>query len=240
MSAESIATLKKYFAVPYGGHAFIFTNPVTLTDVQQHTFTEILSHKNAVDAQGLPGHSVALLIIEAAKKHMNGLDGKQILDVGGNTGYISFLASEAGATATMIERDTGQVTVAKAMADIRGLKVNIINDSIQNYLESNQEHFDCAFMLNMFDQMLREDETTAWQSLKQISERAKTLFLMMGRSEQIPKTNGHATGTPLIPAPVLSRHDKPDYEVILEKTVYKNYKVLATDVYGKRQLQVYW
>jgi len=240
MSANNIEILKKYFSIPYGGHVFIFTNPVTLLDIQQNTFTEILSHKNAVDAQGLPGHSMALLIIEAVKKHMNGLDGKQILDVGGNTGYISFLAVEAGANATMIERDTVQATVAKAMADVRGLKVNIINDSIQNYLNSNQDKFDCAFMLNMFDQMLREDETTAWQVLKQISERAKTLFLMMGRSEQIPKTNGHATGTPLIAAPVLSRHDKTDYEVILEKTMYNNYKILSTNIYGSRQLQAYY
>jgi 2-polyprenyl-3-methyl-5-hydroxy-6-metoxy-1,4-benzoquinol methylase len=97
-----VEILRKYFSWPYGGHVFIFTNKVTLADVQERTFTEILSHQNARDAHGLAGHSVALAIFEAVAKRMNGLDGKKVLDIGGNTGYFSFLATEAGATVTMV------------------------------------------------------------------------------------------------------------------------------------------
>jgi len=236
LSAESISILKNYFLTPYNGHVFILNTQVTLTDIQQHPFTEILSHKKA-----LRGHSIAMSIFNAMFTCADGFEGKKILDVGGGTGYFSFLASEAGATATMIERDAGQATVAKAMADVRGLNVKIINASIQNYLESNQESFDCAFMLNMFDQMLREDETSAWTALKQISEKCKMLFIMMGPTEQIPTAKGLATGTPLAPNTVISRFtDKLDYEVILEKTIYTKYENIATHIYGDRQLQAYF
>jgi hypothetical protein len=118
--------------------------------------------------------------------------------------------------------------------------VDIINDSIQNYLDSTTETFDCALMLNMFDQMLRTDEASAWKTLKQVSERCNLLFLMMGPTEQISQAKGLVTSTPLNPVPATSRFDKPDYEVILEKTAYKNYAVLATDIYEDRHLQVYW
>ncbi len=236
MSTESINILKNYFRQPYNGHVFILNSQVTLEDIQRYTFTEILSHKNA-----LRGHSITMSIFNAIFTCADGLEGKQILDVGGNTGYFSFLATEAGANATMVERDGGQAIVAKAMADVRGLNVKIINDSIQNYLKSCQDKYDCAFMLNMFDQMLREDETSAWEVLKQVSERGKMLFLMMGPTEQIPTAKGLATGTPLVPAPVISRFtNKPDYEVILEKTVYKKYEVIASHIYGDRQLQAFW
>ena len=163
-----------------------------------------------------------------------------MLDIGGNTGYFSFLATEAGAEVTMIEKDAERATVAKAMAEVRELKVNIINDSIQNYLDSSTETFDCAFMLNTFDQMLRENEVTAWKVLKQVSKRCKMLFLMMGPTAQIPTAKGIETGNPSITASVIERFSKPDYEVILEKTVYKNYEILATHIYEERQLQAYW
>jgi len=240
MSINSVEILKKYFSVPYNGHVFIFTNPVTLADVQQHTFTEILSHKNAVDAKGLHGNSLALSIFEAITKHVDNLTGKKILDIGGNTGYFSFLSTEAGANATMIEMDTWQATVAKAMAEVRGLKVQIINSSIQNYLESSAETFDYAFMFNMFDQMLRTNEESAWKTLLQVSKRSKMLFFMMGPTEQIPTAKGIATGTPLVPAQAISRYSKLDYEVILAKTVYSNYKILLENANNGRCLHVFW
>jgi 2-polyprenyl-3-methyl-5-hydroxy-6-metoxy-1,4-benzoquinol methylase len=232
---ESIEILKKYFSIPYDGHVFIFNSKVTLEDLQQHSFTDILSHKNA-----LRGHSIAMSIFNSIFTCADGLDGKQILDVGGNTGYFSFLATESGANATMIERDNRQATVAKAMAEVRDLKVNIVNDSIQNYLESSENKFDCALMLNMFDQMLRTDEESAWKTLRQISERCKMLFLMMGPTEQMPTVKGLVTSTPLNATPAKTRHYKPDYEVIMEKTIYTKYEVLATHIYGDRQLQAYW
>ena len=232
---ESIAILQKYFETPYNGHVFIFTNKVTLLDIQQHSFTEILSHGNA-----LRKHSFAMSIFNAILAFADGLEGKRILDIGGNTGYFSFLATETGANAIMVERLELQAKVAKAMADIRGLKVQIINGLIQDYLDANAETYDCAFMFNVFDQMLRENEVVAWKVLRQVSERSKMLFLMMGPTEQIPKAKGLVTSTPLNAALAISRFDKPDYEVILEKTMYKNYEVLATHIYGNRQLQVYW
>ncbi len=235
MSTESIEILKNYFSTPYGGHVFIFTSKVTLADIQQHTFTEVLSHSNA-----LRKHSLAMSIFNSIVAFADGLEDKKILDIGGNTGYFSFLATESGAKATMIERDHGQATVAKAMAEIRGLDVNIVNDSIQNFLETNRESFDCAFMLNMFDQMLRTDEESAWKTLRQVSEKCKTLFLMMGATEQIPYAKGLVTSTPLNAASAKTKFYKPDYEVIKDKTVYQNYEVLATHIYGDRQLQAYW
>ena len=235
MSAESIEILKKYFAIPYSGHVFIFTNKITLEDIQQHTFTEILSHNNAPQH-----HSIPIAILHAIFKFANGLSGKKVLDVGGNTGYFSFLASEAGADVTMVERLERQANVATAMADVRNLKVEIFNCLIQDYLDSSSENFDCAFMFNVFDQMLRTNEAIAWKVLNEISERCKMLFLMMGPTDQIPTAKGLATSTPYSIAPAISHFEKPDYEVILEKTVYKNYKVLATDIYENRQLQVYW
>jgi len=240
MSADSIEILKKYFSEPYGGHVFIFTNPVTLADVQQHTFTEILSHKNAIDEKGKAGHSLAMSIFEAITAHANGLAGKRILDIGGLTGYFSFLAVEAGANATMIEREESLATVAKAMADARGLNVQIINASIQNCLESSAETFDYAFMFNMFDQMLRTNEESAWKTLLQVSKRSKMLFFMMGPTEQIPTAKGIATGTPLVPAQAISRYSKLDYEVILAKTVYSNHKILLENANNGRCLQVFW
>lgn len=237
MLADSIKILETYLKWPYNGHVFIFTNKVTLADIQQHTFTEILSHKNAAHNHG---HSLAMSIFNAIFTCADGLDGKKVLDIGGNTGYFSFLATEAGAEVTMIEKDAERATVAKAMAEVRELKVNIINDSIQNYLDSSTETFDCAFMLNTFDQMLRENEVTAWKVLKQVSKRCKMLFLMMGPTAQIPTAKGIETGNPSITASVIERFSKPDYEVILEKTVYKNYEILATHIYEERQLQAYW
>ncbi len=237
MPVESIKILENYFKWPYNGHVFIFTNKVTLADIQQHTFTEILSHKNAAHNHG---HSFAMSIFNAIFTCADGLDDKKVLDIGGNTGYFSFLATEAGAEVTMIEKDAERATAAKAMAEVRELKVNIINDSIQNYLDSSTETFDCAFMLNMFDQMLREDETTAWKVLKYVSERCKMLFLMMGPTTQIPTTKGIETGNPSIVAPVIEKFSKPDYEVILAKTIYSKYEVLASHIYGDRQLQAYW
>jgi len=240
MSQESIEILKNYFAIPYGGHVFIFTNKITLEDIQQFSFSQILSHRNARDAQGLAGHSVALAIFEEITEHMKGLSGKKVLDVGGNTGYFSFLAAEAGAEATIIEKNTRQANVAKAIADVKGLNVKIVNDSIQNYLEASTETYDCALMLNMFDQMLRADEFSAWETLMQISQRSKTLYLMMGSTEQMPTVKGLPTSTPSNILPAKTVFQKPDYEVVMDKTVYKNYKVLATDIYENRQLQVYW
>lgn len=235
MSQQSIETLKNYFSIPYGGHVFIFTNKITLEDIQQHTFKEILSHNKAPQQNSIP-----MTIFEAISNFADGLNGKKVLDIGGNTGYFSFLASEAGADVTMIEKLERQANVASAMADVRGLKVKIFNGLIQDYLDSSSEKFDCALMLNMFDQMLRTDEAVAWKVLKQVSERCKTLFLMMGATEQIPLAKGLVTSTPSKTAPALSRFNKPDYEVILEKTVYKNYEVLATHIYEDRQLQAYW
>ncbi len=85
-----------------------------------------------------------------------------------------------------------------------------------------------------------EAEKSAWKVLKQVSERCKTLFLMMGPTEQIPTAKGISTGTPLINAPAIEKFSKPDYEVILEKSNYKKYEILATDIYGERQLQVFY
>jgi len=240
MSVNSIEILRKYFSMPYGGHVFIFTNPVTLLDVQQCSFTDILSHKNAIDDKGKAGNSLAMTIFEAISTHVDGFRGKHILDLGGLTGYFSFLAVEAGANATMVEREESLATVAKAIAEIKGIKVQIINSSIQDYLESSTESFYCAFMLNMFDQMIRTDEESAWKTIKQVSERCKMLFLMLGSTEQIPTAHGLVTSTPLLSAPAIQKFDKPDYEVILEKTIYRNYKILLENANNGRQLQVYW
>jgi len=237
MLTESIRILEEYFKWPYGGHVFIFTNKVTLADIQQHSFTEILSHKNAVYSHG---HSLVMSIFNAMFTCANGLEGKKILDVGGSTGCFSFLATEAGANVTMVEKDPERTTVAKAMAEVRGLKVEIINDSIQNYLDSTTETYDCAFMLNMFDQMLREDEVSAWKTIKQISERCRMLFLMMGPTKQMPTVRGIETGNPPVIGPVIEVFNKPDYEVICEKTNYKSGKTIATHIYGNRHLQAYW
>jgi len=235
MSQDSIKILKNYFSIPYGGHVFIFTNKITLEDIQQNTFTEILSHNNAPNQKSIP-----MSIFNAVSAFANGLNGKKVLDIGGNTGYFSFLAAEAGADVTMTERLERQVNVAYAMADVRGLKLKIFNGLIQDYLDLSSEIFDCTLMLNMFDQMLRTDEAVAWKVLKQVSERCKMLFLMMGATEQIPTAKGLVTSTPHEAAPAISRFNKPDYEVILEKTVYTNYKVLTNNVYENRELQVYW
>jgi len=235
MSANSIETLKNYFLIPYGGHVFIFTNKITLKDIQQNTFTEILSHNNAPNQKSIP-----MAIFNAVSAFANGLNGKKVLDIGGNTGYFTFLATEAGADVTMIERLERQANVAYAMADVRGLKVKIFNGLVQDYLDSSSETFDYAFMLNMFDQMLRTDEAVAWKVLKQVSERCKMLFLMMGATEQIPTAKGLVTSTPSNVAPAISRFNKPDYEVILEKTVYTDYKILTNNVYENRELQAYW
>jgi hypothetical protein len=240
MSANSIETLKKYFSIPYGGHVFIFTNKITLEDIQQHTFTEILSHKNAVDANGKLGYSVAMAVFEAIKEHSDGLQGKKVLDIGGNTGYFSFLAVENGAEGTMVEKQEKQANVAKAIAEIRKLNVKIFNGLIQDYLVASTEIFDCVFMLNMFDQMLRTDEETAWKTLRQVSERCKMLFFMNGPTEQIPNTKGLATSTPIKPNPASNIFSDPDFKVIICLTKYKNHKILLENGYENRQLQVYW
>lgn len=237
---DSFSVLKKYFSEPYNGHVFVFTNPVKLEDIQHHTFTEILSHKNAVDAKGTCGYSVAMAIFQAVKEESGSLQDKKILDIGGNTGYFTFLAAEAGADVTMIEKLERQANVASAIANVRNLKVKVFNGLIQDYLEASQEIFDYAFMFNVFDQMLRTNETVAWQVLKQVSERCKTLFFMSGPTEQIPNTKGLATSTPIKPNPASYIFSDHDYEVIMALTKYKNHKILLENGYENRQLQMFW
>lgn len=173
MSAD-LQLLADYFSVPYGDRFFVYTNIVTIKDIQKHTFLELLSHKRAVD-----GKSVAMAIHEAIKNHFGTLNGKKVLDVGSSIGHFSFMMAREGAEVTGIECVPEKVKVANAIARIRGLSnVKFVKAYIENYVDTTDETFDLALMHNIFDYILIEHNTKVLKKLSEFSKRLYTTVLI--------------------------------------------------------------
>lgn len=234
-NVECYKLLKHYFSVPYGGHIFAYTNKVTLDDIERYDFRESLSHRAALE-----GFSIIMSIFEEVDKFVGGIRDKKVLDVGSGIGWFIFLMAEAGADITMIEKITELTQVTECISKMKNLRLKINNCFIDEYLDNSRNTFDFALMLNVFDQLLRQDEAKAWKILGTVSEKNAMMFLMMGPTEQIPNVKGISTGTPVVASQVLTRDNRPDYEVILSRTNYKHYKTLLTRSFGDRELQVYW
>jgi len=163
-----IETLKNYVKVPYGDRIFVYTNIVTVEDIQNHTFLELLSHERALD-----GRSIAMAIHEAIKNHYGSLLHKKILDVGSSIGYFSFMMAREGANVTGVECLKEKVEVARAIGKIRKLPIKFIQAFIEDYVAAVQENFDLVLMHNVFDYIPIEHNTKV---LRKLSEMSKSLY----------------------------------------------------------------
>lgn len=171
MDAEAV--VKEYFSAPYGDRIFVYTNIVTIEDLHNHSFSELLSHKNAIN-----GFSIAMAIHEAIKGDYGSVVGKKVLDVGSSIGHFSFLMAEDGAKVTGVEWFRETVDVARALADIKGLKVEFIQNNIENYLANATDSFDLVLMHNVFDYISIEHSIKVLRQLSELSPSLYTTILI--------------------------------------------------------------
>lgn len=156
--------LKEYFAVPYNGSFFVYTNRIEVDEIPQHTFLELLSHERAVD-----GRSVAMSIHEAIKKHVGDFKGKKVLDLGCSIGHFSFMIAREGANVTGVDCIADKVKVAKAIAQIRNLpNAQFIQAFVEDYINTD-ETFDLVLMHNVFDYIPIQHGTNVLKRISQIS-----------------------------------------------------------------------
>jgi len=164
----SQAIVKDYFAIPYKGKVFVYTNVLTLEGIKKSSFSELLSHRQALDKK-----SVAMAIHNAIKRHYGDMKGKKVLDVGCSIGHFSFLMAEEGAKVIGVDCEAGKVKVARAIAKIRALNVTFVKARIENHLDSisDQVTFDLVLMHSVFDYIPVEQNTQVLMKLSQISGR---------------------------------------------------------------------
>jgi len=164
----SYKTVEKYFSIPYGDRILVYTNVVTLSDIVNHTFHEVLSHKRASR-----GKSIAMTIHSTIKKHYGNLSRKTILDVGSSIGHFSFLMAEEKAQVTGVECDPTKIKVARAIAELRGLSnVRFMQTFIEDFVEV-MPLFDLALLHSVFEYVEKSKKVKV---LKKLSKTCGRLY----------------------------------------------------------------
>lgn len=214
-------SLHDTFYYPYKGCLYIYDNLVYLKTIYQEDFHTLLSHRYATN-----GFSTSMGIHQTIEDAVGGFSGKRVLDIGSSIGHFCFLFAEDGAKVVGIEKEQLKVGTAQAIALIKHFKgIEFVCDKIENVIEHrNMEDFNLTNMLNVFDHMIREDNTKAWKTLNKISELSEKLTLMMGPTDEFPKAD-YTSNLP---------------EKVMEKTQYKHYSLLLGSSYAGRALWLFF
>lgn len=204
---------------------------ITQHDILNKSFTEIInSHKE----------SRAKALFDSIVSWIEPVKGKTVLDVGCGTGYFTFLMAEAGAVATGIECNRTLASVASHIANIKKLDCVVSNSKVENFLPE-KDSYDAVLMLNVFDQMLRENEAQAWNTLRRIRERAKCVFIMAGATEQLPNMAGIRTDNPKhMPIQPQKESWEMGHEMIMREGDFGACKRLLRNSYAMRDLWVFY
>lgn len=204
---------------------------ITLEEIKKYSFTEILKLKNSKIAQG---------ILDGINKVFDPYD-KMVLDVGCGVGYFSFLLAEAGASVVGVDANPLNTVVAEHIKIAKSLNCEIINKPIDEFLKTDTRRFHATLLLNVFDQMLRENEKIAWESLNKIRERSSFVFIMAGSTEQLPNMAGQRTSFPKhVPLEPQFESWELGYEMIQRKGNFKHVKLLLRNSYAQRDLLVFY
>lgn len=160
ISQDCRLKLRRYFATSLGKK---------YQDVEHRSFTTMLAKD-----------PVATPIFKAILDFYGDVNKRKVLDVGCHVGYYSFLMAEKGAKVVGVEIDQERAGIAECLCKVRHLSsVKIVNKNIKDYLDHSTCTFDLTLFLNVFHHMLNVDEATAWRIMNKVSERTKTLVLMI-------------------------------------------------------------
>jgi len=214
----------------------IYNVPITPEDLQNLSFKDMIAHNRVPE-----GISRAMTVFEKISSVLEPIVGKTILDVGCHIGHFSFLMAEAGATVTGVESNPLLSIVAEHIKILKKSQAKIANMPIEEYIKLDNGFYDAVLLLNVFDQMLRENEEKAWNTLQQIHNKSKYVFMMIGPTEQLPNTPGLRTACPLsVSSNPVKQSWEYGYEMILRKGDFKEHRVLLRNSYAERELWLFY
>lgn len=203
---------------------------ISLDELQKNRLVDILKGKK------IRPHALDLVekIIEALPP------APTVLDVGCGIGFFSFLLAEAGAHVTGVDTNMSLIAVANNINKMKEMDCEFLDMPIEGFLKTNPKEFDATLLLNVFDQMLRQDEGEAWESLEKISQRSKCVFMMTGATECLPNVAGIRTANPLgVPYREQMSSYEYGYEMIMRKGGFGKFRRLLRNNYYQRELWLF-
>lgn len=206
---------------------------ITLDELRENRIVDILKSRQI--------RPRALALIEKIIEFLP--PSAKVLDVGCGTGFFSLLLAEAGAYVLGVDNNQSLIRVANGIRDMERfsmLNCEFLDMPIEGFLKINPREFDATLLLNVFDQMLRQDEDEAWESLRKIGQRSNLVFMMTGATECLPNVAGIRTANPLgTPFREQMSSWEYGYEVIKRKGGFNFFRRLLRNNYYQRELWLF-
>lgn len=103
--------------------------------------------------------------------------GKTVLDIGCCEGFFAINLARRGYEVTALDNDANKCAITRYLATIKNVKLNVVQDSYDNYLNKNGKYFDNVLYLSVFhNSVFTHGASRAFEELSTLKDRAARLF----------------------------------------------------------------